>query len=75
MAFSLIRSTVEKKTHSLFYRPYSYFRHSEGTSELPGQSEVKSIEDLIRSEEYSQARFRAKELIAETLEGLRYLQT
>ncbi|TBU53845.1 alkaline phosphatase-like protein [Dichomitus squalens] len=64
-----------KKADSIFYRPYSYFRYSKGTEELPGQSDVTSIEDLIRYGEYYQARLHAKAFIAETLEGLRYLQT
>ncbi|KAI0706031.1 alkaline phosphatase-like protein [Cerioporus squamosus] len=66
---------VEKKTHSLFYRPYAYFAHANGTEELPGQSQIAATEELIRNKDYYQARLQAKEFIAHTLEGLRYLQT
>ncbi|RDX46041.1 alkaline phosphatase-like protein [Lentinus brumalis] len=66
---------IEKKTHSLFYRPYAYFAHVEGTGELPGQTQIAAINESIQNEKYYQARLQAKELIAHTLEGLRYLQT
>ena len=66
---------MEKKTHSLFYRPYTYFAHVEGTETLPGQSHIVGIEELIQSRSYHQARLQAKDVIAHTLEGLRYLQT
>ncbi len=69
------RCLVEKKTHSLFYRPYAYFAHVEGTGELPGQTQIAAINESIQNENYYQARLQAKELIAHTLEGLRYLQT
>ena len=67
--------SVEKQTHSLFYKPYSYFKRTKGTEDLPGQSTVAIIEDLIRDGNYREARGLAKEFIAQTLEGLRYLQT
>ena len=70
-----MQQLVEKKTHSLFYRPYAYFAHVEGTDILPGQSQIAGIEELIQSKSYHQARLQAKDLIAHTLEGLRYLQT
>ncbi|PIL26170.1 transporter [Ganoderma sinense ZZ0214-1] len=66
---------VEKKTHSLFYRPYSYFKRVEDTEEVPGQNAVAVIEDLIHHGNYREARLLAKEFISQTLEGLRYLQT
>ncbi|RPD52571.1 alkaline phosphatase-like protein [Lentinus tigrinus ALCF2SS1-6] len=66
---------VEKKTHSLLYRPYSYFLHAENTEELPGESQIALIDEMIQNRNYYQARLQAKEFIAHTLEGLRYLQT
>ncbi|KAI0807038.1 alkaline phosphatase-like protein [Fomes fomentarius] len=65
----------EKKAHSLFYRPYGYFAQLESLEELPGDSELAAIQDLIRSRTYYQARLQAKDLVVHTLEGLRYLQT
>ncbi|KAI0742507.1 alkaline phosphatase-like protein [Daedaleopsis nitida] len=66
---------IEKKTHSLFYRPYSYFAQTEHLEEHPGETEVAVIEELIRSMSYYQARLRAKDFVTHALEGLRYLQT
>ena len=66
---------VEKKAHSLFYRPYLYFKRIEDTEAVPGESSVAVIEDLIRRGEHREARLLAKEFISQTLEGLRYLQT
>ena len=68
-------SPVEKRMHSLFYRPYPYFKQADDAFELPGYRDIVSIEELIRHGDYKLARFRAKGFIAETLEGLRYLQT
>ena len=65
----------DKKAHSLYYRPYSYFAHLEDSEILPGDSVIASIEELIQQKRYHQARSRAKEFILHTLEGLRYLQT
>ncbi len=72
---ALTSLAVEKKTHSLFYRPYSYFKRVEDAEVLPGESTVVVIEDLIRHGNLHEARLLAKEFIAQTLEGLRYLQT
>ncbi|KAH9925611.1 alkaline phosphatase-like protein [Epithele typhae] len=65
----------EKKEHSLYYRPYSYFVHSAQSDELPGDSAITAIEGLIRERRYHQARLQTKDFIAHSLEGLRYLQT
>ena len=66
---------VEKKTHSLFYRPYSYFKRVEDTEELPGQNTIAAIDGLIRHGSHREARLLTKDFIFQTLEGLRYLQT
>ncbi|KAI0370992.1 PigN-domain-containing protein [Pilatotrama ljubarskyi] len=65
----------EKRTHSLFYRQYTHFASTEDSEELPGETELSTIDRLIDQGNYYQARLRAKELIRHTLEGLRYLQT
>lgn len=66
---------VEKKAHALFYRPYPYFAHAGDSEELPGESQIFDIESLIRDGNYGEARFRAKEFVMHTLEGLRFLVT
>ncbi|KAH9856208.1 PigN-domain-containing protein [Lenzites betulinus] len=65
----------EKKTHSVFYRPYTFFSAAAESGGLPGEAELAAIESFIRKQEYFQARLHAKELVDHTLEGLRYLQT
>ena len=65
----------QKKTYSLYYRPYSYFAHVADSEVLPGESVIAVIEGMIQQRRYHQARLQAKELIEHTLEGLRYLQT
>ncbi|OSX56657.1 hypothetical protein POSPLADRAFT_1076538 [Postia placenta MAD-698-R-SB12] len=62
-----------KKTHSLYYRPYSYF--AESKSNHPGAKELNEIEGLVREGKYSAARGASAELIRHTLAGLRYLET
>ncbi len=65
----------EKRTHSLFYKQYSFFTAGEASEEVPGDAKLTAIEGLIQQGAYYQARLHAKELIEHTLEGLRYLQT
>ena len=61
----------------MFYRPFSYFAELEAAraESLPGESEIADIEALIGDRSYSLARLRAKQFVAHTLEGLRYLET
>lgn len=65
----------DKKAHSLFYKPYSFFAATEDSEDVPGDAELAAIERFIAQGDYYQARLHAKELIQHTLEGLRYLQT
>ncbi|OCH87853.1 PigN-domain-containing protein [Obba rivulosa] len=63
----------EEKGHSLFYEPYPPLADSD--SNIPGNSEVLRIEQLIEQGHFHQARSKSVQLINIALEGLRYLQT
>ncbi|KAI8992816.1 PigN-domain-containing protein [Trametes punicea] len=64
----------DKRTHSLYYRPYPHLAATEDI-DIPGEAELVAIEHLIQDGNYFEARMHAKKLIEHTLEGLRYLQT
>ena len=62
-----------KKNNTLFYRPFGSF--SREGNETPGELEVRTIESLIASEKWYEARQASARLIQTSLAGLRYLQT
>ncbi|KAF8496185.1 Phosphatidylinositolglycan class N-domain-containing protein [Russula emetica] len=66
---------VLKKAHAILYRPYDLLDHPTSVSEYPGSQRIASIERLITSENFQEARHQSHELIKTTLGGLRYLET
>lgn len=67
-------STELKQAHAILYRPYELLDHSPA-SEYPGSQLISSIEGLITSGHFKEARQESHELIRATLSGLRYLET
>lgn len=68
-------STELRKAHAILYRPYELLDHPTSVSEYPGSQRIASIERLIISENFQEARHQSHELIKTTLGGLRYLET
>lgn len=68
-------STELRKAHAILYRPYELLNHPTSVSEYPGSQRIASIERLITSEKFQEARQQSHELIKTTLGGLRYLET
>jgi len=68
-------STELRKAQATLYRPYDLLDHPTSVSEYPGSQPIASIEHLITSENFQEARHQSHELIKTTLGGLRYLET
>lgn len=68
-------STELRKAHAILYRPYELLDHPTSVSEYPGSQRIASIERLITSENFQEARHHSHELIKTTLGGLQYLET
>ena len=64
-----------RKAHAILYRPYGLLDHPTSVSEYPGSQHISSIERLITSKNFQEARHQSHELIKTTLGGLRYLET
>ncbi|KAH9044928.1 Phosphatidylinositolglycan class N-domain-containing protein [Lactarius deliciosus] len=64
-----------KKAHAIWYKPYEFLDHSSSVSEYPGSQRLSSIESLIASGRFQEARHHSHELIKATLGGIRYLET
>jgi GPI ethanolamine phosphate transferase 1 len=67
--------TELRKAHAILYRPYELLDHPTSVSDYPGSQRIASIERLIASENFLEARHQSHELIKTTLDGLRYLET
>ena len=63
----------KKKQHALFYKPYTYF--AQNLTDTPGQPDITHIDSLISNGQYDHAREAASNLIRNSLDGLRYLET
>ena len=68
-------STELRKAQAILYMPYEFLDHPTSLSEYPGSQRIASIERLITSENFQEARHQSHELIKTTLRGLRYLET
>jgi hypothetical protein len=68
-------STELRKAHAILYRPYELLEHPTSVPDYPGSQRIASIERLITSENFQEARHQSHELIKTTLGGLRYLET
>ncbi|KAH9017387.1 alkaline phosphatase-like protein [Lactarius pseudohatsudake] len=64
-----------KKAHAIWYKPYEFLDHPSSVSEYPGSQRLSSIESLIASGRFQEARHHSHELIKATLGGIRYLET
>ena len=67
--------TELKKAHAIQYKPYEFLDHPSSVSEYPGSQRLSSIESLIASGRFQEARHHSHELIKATLGGIRYLET
>jgi phosphatidylinositol glycan class N len=75
ICYDIHLSTELRKAHAILYRPYELLDHPTSVSEYPGSQRIASIERLIASENFREARHQSHELIKTTLGGLRYLET
>ena len=75
ICYDIHPSTELRKAHAILYRPYELLNHPTSVSEYPGSQRIASIERLITSENFQEARHQSHELIKTTLSGLRYLET
>ena len=75
ICYDIHLSTEIRKAHAILYRPYELLDHPTSVSEYPGSQRIASIERLITSENFQEARHQSHELIRTTLGGLRYLET
>ncbi|KAH9054908.1 PigN-domain-containing protein [Lactarius vividus] len=64
-----------KKAHAIWYKPSEFLDHPSSVSEYPGSQRLSSIESLIASGRFQEARHHSHELIKATLGGIRYLET
>ena len=68
-------STELRRANTILYKPYEFLDHPTSASGYPGSQPIASIERLITSGNFQDARHQAHELIKTTLSGLRYLET
>ena len=64
-----------RKAHAILYKPYEFLDHPSSPSEYPGAQRISTIEGLIASGQFREARYQSHQLIKTTLSGLRYLET
>lgn len=75
ICYDIHLSTELRKSRAILYRPYELLDHPTSVSEYPGSQRIASIERLISSENFREARHQSHGLIKTTLGGLRYLET
>ena len=73
--FDSYSNTELKKAHSILYKPYRFLEHPSSVLEYPGSRLLYSIENLIASGRFQEARHHSHELIKTTLGGISYLET
>lgn len=57
------------------YKPFKPLHISSNRSALPGDVQLKHIEDLLKNRHWNDAVAESMGLIKDSLEGLKYLQT